>query len=386
MKILLDVSSVSLPLSGIGRYALELARHLPEQEFVECVRYLRDGQVQDNLDLPEVATTGKSGSVRQLVKTLVPYGMVLAPYRRMKAKNLARSLEGYQDHVFHSPNFAIPPVSGRAVVTLHDLSVFHFPQFHPRDRVNYLQDQVHFSVERADALVTDSEFVRSELLELFKVDPAKVHVIPLGVDTAFRPRAREDLVVPLARYGLEPGSYILSVGTIEPRKNHTALLHAYRGMDEGLRKRNKLVIAGAYGWKGTDAMKEIRQLASLGELVYLDYVPEDQLPLIYAGASAFCYFSFYEGFGLPVLESCASGVPVVCSDIPALRELTAGCALQVSPHDVPGMTRGMEKVLTDESWRFRMSEAGRAHSEHYRWNNTARALADVFRGLSGPGQ
>ena len=273
------------------------------------------------------------------------------------------------------------PVSGPAVVTLHDLSVFHFPQFHPRDRVNYLKDQVHYSVEHADALVTDSDFVRSELLELFRVNPSKVHVVPLGVSESFRPRTEAELAQTLSGLGLEPGRYILSVGTIEPRKNLPALLHAYRGMDDALRKQYKLVIAGAYGWKGDDTMREIRRLASTGNVVYLDFVPEDQLPELYAGAAAFCYFSFYEGFGLPVLEALASGVPVACSDIPALRELSAGCALQSSPHDVPGITRAVEKALTDESWRGSAVRKGLLHSAGYRWENTARALARVFASL-----
>jgi len=383
VKILLDVSCVTFPLSGIGRYGLELARHLPEQAGVGEVAYLRGNQVLARFDFDAVAAPPQASGARQLIKRFLPYDLVLGPYRSRKAQALADSLQPYSDYILHSPNFTAPPVSGKSVVTLHDLSVFHFPEFHPRDRVNYLKDQVHHSVEKADKLVTDSEFVRSELLQLFQLEPNKVITVPLGVDESFRPRRGEELEQVMRRYGLRPGQYLLSVGTIEPRKNLAGLLQAYRQLEDSLRRRNPLVLVGAYGWNSGNLMEEVRRLQAAGEVIYLDYVPEQDLPLVYAAAKAFCYFSFYEGFGLPVLEAMSSGVPVVCAATSALPELCCDTCIQVDPHDTRAMSMALQQALVDEDWRSSAGRQGREHSRQYTWGRTAASLVDIFKGLAG---
>jgi len=386
MKILLDVSSVTPPLSGIGRYSLELARHLPAQDGVDAVAFLRGDLVQTEFSCSALNPPRPVSRLRQWVKPWLPYKLVLGPYRRRRARALAGRLRDYSDYIFYSPNFTMPPVSGQSVVTLHDLSVFHFPDFHPRDRVNYLREQINHSVERADRLITDSEFVREELLALFNLPPEKVIAIALGVDATYRPRVAVELAAVLERYGLAAGNYLLSVGTIEPRKNLAGLLRAYGQLDEALRRRYPLVIAGSYGWNSDSLMAEIRRLRLSGEIIYLDYVPEHDLPLIYAGATAFCYFSFYEGFGLPVLEAMSSGVPVVCAKASALPELVADASLQVDPHDDLAMAGALQRALEDSAWREEAGGRGRARSREYTWTRTCQRLVGVFSGLALPGE
>ena len=378
MKILLDVSAAIPPLSGVGRYAVELARRLPGQPGVDEIRYLRGGRVSSEL---EVGAAAPSSSWRKQVRRFLPY-MLLAPYRRRRARQLAGTLAAFDDHVFHSTNFSMPPVSGPSVVTIHDMSVFHLPEYHPRDRVNYLCEQISHSVERAHRLVTGSEFVRREILDHFAIDPDRVVAIPLGVDASFQPRSADTLAGTLSRLGLSAGGYLLNVGTIEPRKNLPGLLDAYRRLDAGIRNRFPLVIAGAYGWKGADTLDDIRRLEASGEVIYLDYVPEQDLPLLYAGAAAFCYFSFYEGFGLPVLESFASDVPVVCADIPALRELGGEDALFADPNDPLSMATALEQALTDTGWRESAIARGRERAAAYTWDRTASLLVDLFTGIA----
>ena len=382
VKILLDVSAVSPPLSGIGRYSLELARHLELQDGVDEVAYLRGNRVTTSFD--PAATVAPSSEIkwRRLLKQVLPYDLVLGPYRRKKSRALASSLVAYSDYIFHSPNFSVPPVSGRSVVTVHDLSVFHFPQFHPRDRVNYIRDQIDHSVSKADRVITDSQFVRTELLELYGLDPAQVVAIPLGVAAQFRPREAAEIAPVLAKYGLQAGHYLLSVGTIEPRKNLSGLLSAYLALDATLRGRYPLVIAGAYGWNSSDLMARIEQLQTAGEIIYLNYVPEDDLPTLYAGASVFCYFSFYEGFGLPVLEAMSCAVPVVCADSSALPELCGDSGLLADPGETGAMAAAMQRALTDHEWRSDASRRGLARSRHYRWDATAAGLVEVLAGIA----
>jgi alpha-1,3-rhamnosyl/mannosyltransferase len=186
----------------------------------------------------------------------------------------------------------------------------------------------------------------------------------------------------MAHYGLRPGGYLLSVGTIEPRKNLAGLLRAYSRLGQRLRQRYPLVIAGAYGWNSGPLMEEIRRQCQAGEVIYLDYVPEQDLPALYAGAAVFSYFSFYEGFGLPVLEAMSCGVPVVCANSSALPELCAVTAMQVDPQDVGVMAVALQRALEDDAWRGVASERGLARSKEYSWQRTTAALVDVFRELA----
>tara|TARA_R110001592_G_scaffold215025_2_gene468302 strand:+ start:77570 stop:78721 length:1152 start_codon:yes stop_codon:yes gene_type:complete len=381
VKILLDVTAVTAPLSGIGRYSLELARHLPETSGVTSVSFLRADGVQQSFDPDSVMPAVPATGFRQWLKPLLPYDLLLGPYRRHKANTLARGLRQYSDHIYYSPNFSVPPVLGTSVVTLHDLSVFHFPEFHPRDRVNYLKEEIAHSVERADHLVTDSEYVRQELVDLFGLPMERVTATPLGVDPAFRPHTPAELTAVMARYGLRPGSYLLSVGTLEPRKNLLGLLQAYQQLAPALRQRFPLVIAGAYGWNSASLMEQINRLQRNGEVIYLDYVPEQDLHALYAGAAVFAYFSFYEGFGLPVLEAMRSGVPVVCADCSALPELCAGSALEVNPEDIQSMRFALQRALEDEGWRHTASEMGLARSAGYTWRRTADRVVEALQAL-----
>ena len=132
-------------------------------------------------------------------------------------------------------------------------------------------------------------------------------------------------------------------------------------------------------------MKEIRRLRLSGEVIYLDYVPEQELPAIYAGATAFCYFSFYEGFGLPVLEAMSSGVPVVCANTSALPELAADAGLQVDPHDDQAITDALRRALEDSAWRESARIQGLVRSSRYTWARTSERLVEVFRDLEPAG-
>jgi alpha-1,3-rhamnosyl/mannosyltransferase len=378
VKILFDVSPVTRPLSGIGRYAMELARRLPGHRDVEEVVYLDNGRVLADFDVETVAAAPEEAALRPLLRQLLPYGLALRPYRRYHARRLAARLQAYRDHVYFSPNFTLPPVAGPRVATVHDLSVYHFPEYHPIDRVNFLRDQISHSVEIADCLVTDSEFVRAELLELFSLPEHKVAAIPLGVDPVYKPREAAELAGQMSRYGLEPGQYLLSVGTLEPRKNVHRLLQAFAGLDENLRRAHPLVIVGGYGWGSEDLLAEIRRMSARGDVHYLDYVPEQDLPYLYSGAILFCYFSLYEGFGLPVLEAMSSGVPVLCSATSALPELCPRESALTDPRDVTAIALALERALTNPEWRRQAAEEGRARSLAYRWDETAEKLVSVL--------
>lgn len=377
MKVLLDISAVTSPLSGIGRYALEMARHLPRCGEVSKVSYLRGREVGDSWSVTQEPAAEPADGIRKGMRAMLPYRFLLRPYRRMRAQSLAQRLHPFSDHVFFSPNFSMPPVAGPSIVTLHDLSVFHFPHFHPRDRVNFLEDQIAYAVAHAGHLVTDSDFVRRELIQLMSVSKDRISVVPLGVSPAFKPRPRREIVSTLNRYGLPETGYVLSVGTLEPRKNLALLLSAYDQQSSALKKRFPLVVTGASGWKDKALLQYLEKLQQKGEVIHLNYVPEEDLPIIYAGATVFAYLSHYEGFGLPVLEAMSCGIPVVCADTSALPELCGDVALFAKPSDLAEIKHRLQRALEDDEWRLSAADKGIKRSAHFTWQNAADKIAKI---------
>ncbi|MEM6579942.1 MAG: glycosyltransferase family 1 protein [Pseudomonadota bacterium] len=377
VKVLLDITAITPPLSGIGRYALEMARHLPQCRELCQVSFLRGREIVESWDMDQKHGAPTADRTKKRLRELLPYRYFLGPYRHMRARSLAQRLRPFSDHVFFSPNFSMPPIASPSIVTIHDLSVFHFPQFHPRDRVNFLKDQILHSVEHATRLVTDSVFVCRELIDRLSVDEDRIAVVPLGVSPAFRPRSRSTIVGTLKRYGIADTGYVLSVGTLEPRKNLASLLRAYHEQSSVLKQRFPLVLTGASGWKDKSLMQYLQKLQQEGEVIHLDYVPEEDLPALYAGASVFVYLSHYEGFGLPVLEAMSCGIPVVCADTSALPELCTDVALFANPTDLAAIKLALQRSLEDESWRAVAAENGIERSADFTWQAAADNIAEI---------
>jgi len=300
-------------------------------------------------------------------------------YRLLTPQLLRRRLRAFSDHLFHGPNFCLPPCSGPAIATIHDLSVFRFPQFHPPERVEFMRREIPLSLKRASLLITDSEFVRQEIIEFFGWPADRVRAVPLGVPEDFRLRGVEEVAAVLAKFGLGYGGYAFCVATIEPRKNIDALLSAYEALPQALRNRYPLVLAGDRGWNSESIHRHIEQAQRQGWLHYLGYVSEVELPLLYSGARGFVFPSLYEGFRLPVLEAMASGLPVLCSNCSSLPEVASGAALLVEPEDVRAMTEGIRVLLEDEKWRSAAAKRALAAAALYSWENTARNTVEVYR-------
>ena len=262
--------------------------------------------------------------------------------------------------------------------TVHDLSIYRFPETHPPARRRYFELAFERSLRRADALITDSEAVRQELIADFGVAPERVTAIHLGVDASFHPRSDEELRPTLARHGLQPGGYLLSVATLEPRKKLDRLVAAYAELPAALQRQYPLVLTGAPGWLEGPIRTAIERGRAAGWLRFLGYVSEDELPLIYAGARALAMISVYEGFGLPVLEAMASGVPVLTSNRSCLPEVAGGAALLVQPDHVPAVALRLEQLLTDQSWRMRAVDAGLQRAQQLTWDACVRRTSIVY--------
>jgi len=381
MKVILSVEPIRFPLTGIGRYAYELARNLAALPQVEALRYFAGSDFVPSL--PEAggaqAPAEAEPLARRVKRRLAQVPLLVDLYRHGTQTLRKRALAGTQDWVFHGPNFYLPPVAGPAVVTIHDLSVFTMPECHPPERVSYMRKEVALSLKRASMLITPTDYIRHEVARYFGWPLDRVRAAQLASSGAFAPRPPEALAPLLERYGLAAGGYTLYAGTIEPRKNLVRLIDAYSRLPATLRARFPLVLAGYKGWNNDAIMAALAKAERQGWARYLGYVPDADLPALFSGARLFAFPSLYEGFGLPVVEAMSSGVPVVCSTSSALPEVGGQAAAACAPEDVEGLTELLRRGLEDAAWREQAVAAGFGQAAKFSWRRCAEETAAIYR-------
>lgn len=369
------------PLAGIGRYAYELAKGLAKQPAITDLRFQRRlGWCQDpDLLLQGAGAVAPPGSS---IAAGLRHGLVRDLYRQVSPLIKGARLLPYRDYIFHSPNYALPRFAGRSVTTVHDMSCFRHPEFHPKERVDHMRRIFPHMLKSASLFLTDSEFSKSELVILCNVDPDRVVTTYLGKDERFQPRSEALCQTMLDQFGLRYRGYTLTVGTVEPRKNLELLLDAYAGLPLELRRLYPLVIAGGYGWKSEAIHRRIAACAAEGWVKYLCYVTDEALPVLYSGARAFAYISHYEGFGLPVLEAMASGVPVITSRVASLPEVGGDAVAYVAPDDRGDVLTALAQVLDDEAYSQRLMGLGLNQAARFSWEQTVSQTVAAYERLA----
>lgn len=286
--------------------------------------------------------------------------------------------------VLHGPANVLPLFyRGRSVVTVHDLAVYDHPEWFPTvlpgSRSFSTRVVVPSSVARARRVIAVSERTREDVMRIFGQDKPKIDVVYEGVDPAVAsPNAAEILT----RHGLRAGKYVLFLGTVEPRKNVDVLARAFVRAASRIPEDMTLVVAGADGWKFSDAaaaLHDARKKIGEHRVRRIGYVPHADKPAVIAGAAAFAFPSSFEGFGLPPLEAMAHGVPVVASDVSSLPEVLGDAALLVPPRDDAALADALVRVLTDAELASGLVEKGRFRAGQLSWRRTARETLAVYR-------
>lgn len=289
--------------------------------------------------------------------------------------------------LYHATDFVLPPLrrGTPSVLTVHDLSFERDPDAAPPRLIPFLKRVVPDSAHRATHIIADSHATARDLTALYDVPPEKITVIHSGVDARFVPyrdtlymQRRRDYV--LKKYDIGHVPFILTVGTMQRRKNHLRLVQAFAklaGATSSARTPT-LVIAGGKGWLYDEVHAEVQRLGLSERVKFIGYVEDTDLPHLYRAASVFAFPSTYEGFGLPLLEAMASGVPVVTSNVSSLPEVVGDAGLQVDPLDVDALARALEQALNDEIWRRHCIARGLARAAQFTWQRAAQQLLAVY--------
>ena len=370
------------PLTGVGNYIVELGAALHARADID-VHSFCGHRWSDEPPRPP-ASGGCGMAVRRARDWVQPWIPLKRELRKLQQRGpFERGLRSRAIDVYHEPNYVPVSYDVPVVVTIHDLSWRRYPESHPADRVRWLERGLPRALDRAGAILVDSAFVRDELVAMFDVAPERVTVAHLGVSAAFRPRRPDETAPTLRALGLQHGHYLLSVGTIEPRKNIGHLLEAFARLPAALRRAFPLVIAGASGWRAADLTRELRSLAARGQVRFLGHAPAADLPNLYAGAAAFIFPSLSEGFGLPPLEAMASAVPVLTSDREALREVVGDAGVAFDPEQPQDTATKIAALLEDSAARADYACRGERRARDFTWAACALATVGAYRRALG---
>ena len=290
------------------------------------------------------------------------------PHHRFESFALPVELLRWRCTLIHTPDF-IPPRFGarRTVITVHDLDFVRHPE-RLTDEARRYYGQIERAVHDADAIIAVSQATRDDLISLLDAPAERIRVIYEAADPLFRPRDHK------TRSGARQ-PYFLMVGTIEPRKNHATILDAYQAYRATAPEPHRLVVVGAEGWKSAPIAARLRTDPNVE---WLPGATAEQLAPLYHDAAALLMPSWYEGFGLPVIEAMASGTPVAVSATPALVEIAGGAALVAPPDDTRAWRAIMERLTTEPAQWEELRVRGLVRAEDFSWRRAARETADVY--------
>lgn len=372
MNIGFDGKRAANNLTGLGNYSrslvLQLSEFFPQnQYFVYSPKLKSHGQISSffkkeniHLILPEKSSLlWRSFGIR----------------KQLKRDNIA---------VYHGLSNEIPigmPAAIQTVVTIHDLIFRRYPQYYKFiDRTIY-NFKSRYACQHADHIIAISEQTKNDIIEYYQIDPSKIEVLYQTCDDSFKQLIPQEFKETVRRKYNLPEKYILNVGTIEPRKNLLAVVRALPAVDPEF----KLVVVGKKQAYAQKVIAEIQRLGIEDRVIFLKDIPFSDLPSIYQLAAVFVYPSFYEGFGIPVIEALYGKIPVVSATGSCLEEAGGPHSLYVNPADFTALAKAVNSVLTDQNLADRMKEEGLSYAQKFNTSVLARQLMDSYRNMMSRG-
>jgi glycosyltransferase involved in cell wall biosynthesis len=369
MRIFIDAIPLLVRSAGVKNYLFHWIVHLRRLLGDERVRLFPFLDLLPDLD--------HEGSVADAPGTLARQGLLFA---MNLWPNRAADLMAPPDGIFHATKLLYPPHRLRLTATLHDMTCWLMPEFHQSANVAAEKRFAELVWKPAAGLIAVSESTRRDAIRVLKLNPEAIEAIYPGVAESFFEATAETGASARMKYGLRR-PYALYVGTVEPRKNLDRLLDVWQTLPASVRGEFDLVLAGPPGWQSTGTLARLR--APTPGVRYLAYVPEPDLPGLTAAATVFVYPSLYEGFGFPVAQAMAAGVPVITSNLSSLPEVTGGAACLIDPHSPADLRGAIDSLLTSPALSASMAAAGRSQAKRFRWDAHAQRSLDFFEQILG---
>ncbi len=378
MRIGLDYTAAVQQSAGIGRYCRELVGALAAQD-------------RENQYVLLVAGRPSAEALRRAQERFAAHpNFTLRPlpiserwlnriWHRLRLPLYVEALTGPLD-LYHSTDFTLPPVRrARTLLQVHDLSFLRTPQYAEPSLQRYLQQVVPRSVRRADLVLADSQHTKKDIVALLGIPSERVMVILGGTESRFQRVTDEARLEQVRqRYGLSH-PFILGLGTLEPRKNLAGLISAYGILRARQAIPHELVIGGRKGWLYQGIFDRVAELGLEQQVRFLGFVADEDLPALYTLADVFAFPSFYEGFGIPILEAMACGTPVVASNASSLPEVVGEAGLMVSPEDTEALAQALGQALQDTPLRRTLISRGYEQARRFTWERAAGQLLMAYR-------
>jgi len=357
-----DAHSIGTGLGGNETYASNLIEALAEVDTQN--RYTLYVTRQEAID--RYAHRWPNVIVR---KTLPHTPLIRIPL------TLAAELRRRPIDILHVQYTAPPLAPCDTVVMIHDLSFEHIPETFKRRSWMQMRLTVRRTARSASHILTDSEYSRQDILRTYRLPPERVTTTPLAASSRFKPV--HDTQV-LARYRIS-GDYILAVGSIQPRKNIARLIRGYsRMLSQHSDNAPRLVIVGKRAWLFEDTIRAAAVSSANDKILFTGYVPESDLAALYTGALCFAYPSYFEGFGIPLLEAMRCGTPTITSDRTCFPEVVGDASLIIDPFDEESIAVGLWRMISDATLREQLRSRGFVQSSLFDWRQTARRTLDVY--------
>jgi len=379
MRIGIDALPAGIEWGGLTTYVRQIIKHLIRIDkenhyilFIEKGRRIPFIQ-SDNLSIKELS---ERPNMPNFYDSRVVWDQ----------EHIGRALEEESIDLYFGPTFMAPLKRDcPAVVTIHDLIFMTHPEFSPPGNREYYGKWAKLSAESAQGIIAISQNTREMMISYWQIPQERITVIPLAVGDEFKPIKDERKIEDVHRkYGLRDG-FILYVGGTFPRKNLPTLIKAYALLQKDLRRKYQLVVlTGSSSGRGSERLRDLINSTNLDatiieDIVIVDFVPQDELVMLYNATTVFVYPSICEGFGLPPLEAMSCGTPVVTSNAPAMNEVAKDAGVLVDPLNASEISGALEKVLLNAGLRKELSSKGLKRSKDFSWERTARGTLEIFK-------
>ncbi|QBC43108.1 glycosyltransferase family 4 protein [Iodobacter fluviatilis] len=367
INILFSAQGMIPPLTGIGRYATSLSRAMQQFETDIDLNYYQFGRVSKK--------TNNEYLLSKLRNFVNRFPALKCYLRKKYHSNRGAHTIKNKNYIYHEPNYIPTVLQYPYLVTVHDLSHIINPEWHPIERVRFLNDHLPITLEKAEAIFVVSKSVQKELINWMPEVTNKLHITYNGVDhNKFSPESYNSQI--LKKYNLPSKDYFLFLGTIEPRKKIEDLLLAYQMLVQNKKTTLPLIIIGGAGWKCEDLLNRIKKSKNVH---WLQYVTEEDLPALLAGARCMVYPSAYEGFGLPVLESMSVGTPVITTAGGAIQEIGGAAPFYFNNGDIEGLAEHMTNLALNPECASDHITEGLIRSNYFTWDRCAAKTLNTYR-------